>query len=278
MKKVTNHPDISQLSAEGVHAPDLSIHKGMKLGISDKRSKAVTKHLEAAKKHLTPEVSEFSSRMASGEGVHKRMHELVRNYSNAAARTTGKRSVAGLRKHVAGYAERTVKSEAGRKKLHDALHADIDANKHHLNALFKAHHHIVQAKHHMLDEFGKSHRGKFDIDTHGGEEHEGLVSSMKTPHGETMVKLVREGEGGFPARNTANAAIRFGKKPVSESPLSLDISATTMMETHYMVHGRDDITLEEVVAMLPSSELEQLAEGKKDKIVVRAGRKTVVLR
>jgi len=278
MKKVSNQPDVSQLSAEGVHAPDLSIHKGIGLGISDKRSNAVTKHLEAAKKHLTPEVSEFSSRMASGEGVHKRMHELVRNYSNAAARTTGKRSVAGLRNHVSGYAERTVKSEAGRKKLHDALHADIDANKHHLNALFKAHHHIVQAKHHMLDEFEKSHRGKFDIDTHGGEEHEGLVSSMKTPHGESMVKLVREGEGGFPARNTANAAIRFGKKPVSESPLSLDIAATTMMETHYMAHGRNDITLDEAVSMLPSRDLEMLAEGKKDRIVVRAGRKTIVLR
>lgn len=278
MKKTSNQPDVSQLSAEGVHAPDLSIHKGIGLGISEKRSKAISKHLAAAKKHLTPEVSEFSSRMATGEGVHKKMHDLVRNYSNAMARTTARRGVAGLKNHVAGFVERNIKSESGKTKLHNTLHADIDANKKHLDALFKAHHHIVQAKHHMLDEFEQSHRHKFDIDTHGGEEHEGLVSSMKTPHGETMVKLVREGEKGFPARNTANAAIRFGKKPVSESPLSLDIAATTLMETHYNLHGADDISLDAAVSMLSERELRRLAEGTKQKIVIRAGKKELILR
>lgn len=279
MKKATNHPDVSQLSAEGVHAPDLGIHKGMKLGISEKRSRAVTKHLEAARKHLTPEVSEFSSRMATGEGVHKKMHDLVRNYSNKMSRTTDKRSVAGLKSHVADFVERNVKSESGKKKLHDALHADIDANKHHIDSLFKAHHHINQAKHHMLDEFEQSHRHKFDIDTHGGEEHEGIVSTLKSKHGESMAKLVRTGPGGFPARNTANAAIRFAKPAATnEVSLSLDIAATSLMETHYNLHGVDDITLEEAVSMLSESELRMLAEGTKDRIVIRAGKKELILR
>lgn len=279
MKKVSDHPDVSQLSAEGVHAPDLAIHKGMKLGISEKRSKAVTKHLEAAKKHLTPEVSDFSSRMATGEGVHKKMHDLVRNYSNKMSRTTDKRSVAGLKSHVADFVERNVKSESGKKKLHDALHADIDANKHHLDSLFKAHHHINQAKHHMLDEFEKSHKGKFDIETHGGEEHEGIVSTLKSKSGESMAKFVRTGPGGFPERNTANAAIRFAKPAqTNEARLSLDISATTLMETHYTLHGAEDITLEEAVSLLSSRELAMLAEGTKNRIVVRAGKKEIVLR
>ena len=94
-----------------------------------------------------------------------------------------------------------------------------------------------------------------------------------------MAKLVRTGPGGFPARNTANAAIRFAKPAATnEATLSLDIAATSLMETHYNLHGVDDITLEEAVSMLSESELRMLTEGTKDRIVIRAGKKEMILR
>jgi len=152
MKKVSSHPDVSQIQGEGVHAPDLAINKKIKLSLAANRDRQITKHLAAAQKHLTPEVHEFSRRLASGEGVHSQMHDMVRNYSNTAARTTGLRSVEGLKAHAKKWVDRTTKSEKGRAKKLGELHKDIDDNVHHFKALFKAHHHIAQATHHMLDE------------------------------------------------------------------------------------------------------------------------------
>ena len=145
MKKISSHPDVKQLQGEGIHAPDLSINKKTKLSLSAHRDKQIAKHLAAAQKHLTPEVHEFSRRLASGDGVHSQMHEMVRNYSNTAARTTGERSVEGLKAHAKKWVDRTTKSEKGRAKKLAELHGDIDAHAHHFDALFKAHHHLNQA-------------------------------------------------------------------------------------------------------------------------------------
>jgi len=279
MKKVSSHPDVSQIQGEGVHAPDLAINKKIKLSLAANRDRQITKHLAAAQKHLTPEVHEFSRRLASGEGVHSQMHDMVRNYSNTAARTTGLRSVEGLKAHAKKWVDRTTKSEKGRAKKLGELHKDIDDNVHHFKALFKAHHHIAQATHHMLDEF-RGHEHQFDIKTHDGEEHEGLVSTLGKGKNATQVKLVRQGPKGFPKKNFENPRFAKGQQsePVNEMKLSLDITNTSLMETHYIIHDVDDITMDQVVDLIPVEELEMLAEGAKRKIVIRGGKKRIVFK
>jgi hypothetical protein len=275
MKKITSHPDVSQLQGEGIHAPDLAIRKTTKLSLSAKRDAAIKKHLAAAHKHLTPEVHEFSRKLVG----NKRLHGIVRQYSNTAARTTGDRSVEGLKAHAQKFVHKTNKSEKGRAKALAAVHGEIDSNAHHLHAMFQAHHHINQAKHHMLDQF-KEHGHQFDIGTHGGEEHEGLVSTMGKGKKAVQVKLVREGPGGFPSKNSANP--KFAKaQPTNEDTgmkLSLDITNTSLMETHYVVYGVEDISVDQVLSLIPSEELEMLAEGAKRKIVIRGGKKKIVFK
>lgn len=60
--------------------------------------------------------------------------------------------------------------------------------------------------------------------------------------------------------------------------LSLDIKNTSLMETHYVVYGVDDITVDDVVDMIPIEEMELLAEGAKRKIVVRGGKKKIIFK
>lgn len=277
MKKVSSHPDVSQMQGEGVHAPDLSINKKTKLSLASHRDRQITKHLAAAQKHLTPEVHEFSRKLASGDGISSHMHEMVRNYSNTAARTTGLRSLEGLKAHAKKWVDRTTKSEKGRAKKLAELHGDIDAHAHHFKALFKAHHHINQATHHMLDEF-RGHEHQFDIKTHAGEEHEGLVSTLGKGKNATQVKLVRQGPKGFPKKNFENPRFAKGQQPTNEMKLSVDISKMNLRETHYLLHGIDSITVDEALSLLSHDELEMLAEGLKDRIVIRTGRKTITLR
>jgi hypothetical protein len=60
--------------------------------------------------------------------------------------------------------------------------------------------------------------------------------------------------------------------------LSLDIERTTMMETHYIVYGVEDITMEEALELIPNEELQLLSEAAKRKIVVRGGKKKIVFK
>ena len=276
MVKSTSHPDVKQLQGEGVHAPDLSINKKTKLSLHPNRDKQITKHLAAAQKHLTPEVHEFSRRLANGEGVHSQLHDMVRNYSNTAARTTGLRSVEGLKAHAKAWVDRTTKSEKGRAKKLAELHGDIDAHAPHFKSMFKAHHHVKQATHHLLDQF-RGHEHQFDVSTHAGEEHEGLVSTLGKGKNATQVKLVRQGQKGFPRKNFENPRFAKGQQPTNEMRLSLDISNTNLRETHYNLHGIDTITINEAIGLLSHDELEMLASGLKERIVIRTGRKTITL-
>lgn len=277
MKKISSHPDVKQLQGDGIDAPDLSINRKTKLSLHPNRDRQITKHLAAAQKHLTPEVHEFSRRLASGDGISSHMHDMVRNYSNTAARTTGLRSVEGLKAHAKKWVDRTTKSEKGRAKKLAELHGDIDAHAHHFKALFKAHHHINQATHHMLDQF-REHEHQFDIHTHAGEEHEGLVSTLGKGKNATQVKLVRQGPKGFPKKNAENPRFAKSPQPTNEMRLSIDMKNTTLRETHYLLHGIDTITLDEAIGMLSHDELEILAGGMKDAISIRCGRKTITLR
>lgn len=276
MRKISSHPDVSQLQGEGIHAPDLSINKKTKLSLAQHRDRQISKHLAAAQKHLTPEVHEFSRRLASGDGISKHMHDMVRSYSNTAARTTGLRSVEGLKAHAKKWVDKTTKSEPSKAKKLAELHGDIDAHAHHFKALFKAHHHINQATNHMLDQF-REHEHQFDIHTHAGEEHEGLVSTLGKGNDATQVKLVRQGPKGFPKKNAENPRFGRAKEQINEMRLSIDPSTTTLRETHYNIYGAGDLEIGEVIQLLKHDELKMLSDGTKDKIVIRTGMKTITL-
>jgi hypothetical protein len=211
LTKTTSHPDVHSMTSKDTHAPDLAMGKNVHLKLDSKRHKKISHHLGQARKLLTPETSEFAKTLPQ----QGKFHEFLKQYSNHEARTTGKRSVKAMTKHIDTYMSKSAQSKLKpdtQKKLRGSLNDFISNNKHHFDTLFKVHDHINQAKHHLLDELEQNHKHHFDIHTHGGEEHEGMVSSLGRPgKNEVQAKLVREGPGGFPEKNTANAAIRFGK-------------------------------------------------------------------
>lgn len=220
LKKTTSHPDVKQLEDHNIHAPNLAMGKNVDLSISKERSKKIDAHLKAAKGHMTKETAKFAKDLASGAGGHhSKFKAFVDQYNSHAARTSGHRSVEGARKYVADFMAKKAQSSASEKSqkaLHDSLHKSLSDNEHHFTNLFNAHNHINAAKHHILDEF-KGHAHKFDIHTHGGEEHEGIVSTIGEKH---QAKLVREGPGGFPEKNEKNAKTRFAPKTVNEEAKS----------------------------------------------------------
>lgn len=278
LKKTTSHPDVKQLENHDVHAPDLAMGKNVHLSISKERSKKVDEHLKAAKSHLTPETTKFAKDLATGKGGHhSKFKAFIDQYNSHAARTSGHRSVEGARKYVSDFMAKKAQSsssEKSQKALHDSLHKSLSDHEQHFHNLFNAHNHINAAKHHILDEF-KGHAHKFDIHTHGGEEHEGIVSTIGEKH---QAKLVREGPGGFPEKNEKNQKTRFAVKEEVEMKLSLDLQNTSLMETHYVIYGVEDITVDDVMSLIPTEELEMLAEGAKRKIVIRGGKKRIVFK
>ena len=280
LKKTTSHPDVKQLEDGNIHAPDLSLGKHVDLSIGKERSKKIGEHLKAAKGHMTKETTKFAKDLASGKGGHhSKFKAFIDQYNSHAARTSGQRSVEGARKYVSDFMAKksqSSSSEKSQKALHDSLHKSLSDHEQHFHNLFNAHNHINAAKHHILDEF-KGHAHKFDIHTRGGEEHEGIVSTIGEKH---QAKLVREGPGGFPEKNEKNQKTRFAK-PVQEEAtmkLSLDIHNTNLMETHYVIHGVETITVDDVISLIPVEELEMLAEGAKRKIVIRGGKKRIVFK
>ena len=89
--------------------------------------------------------------------------------------------------------------------------------------------------------------------------------------------MVRQGQKGFPRKNFENPRFAKGQQPTNEMRLSLDISNTNLRETHYNLHGIDTITINEAIGLLSHDELEMLASGLKERIVIRTGRKTITL-
>ena len=141
---------------------------------------------------------------------------MLQEYTNEAARTTGVRSIKGLTEFIPvhmGKASQRGLSDKTKKAMVDAFTRTIQQNARHLKGLFTVHGHINTAKHAILDQVAE-HHDQFELKTHGGEEHEGLVSVLRSHlGGETQAKFVREGPGGFPEKNVKNAVIRFGKAP-----------------------------------------------------------------
>lgn len=209
--KTTSHPTHERLQAAGAFVPNLAITRKTRLSLHPKRNTAIESSITAARKILSnKDVSAFARSIPQD----KKFHRMLQEYSNEAARTSGTRTVKGLMDfipvHMAKASQKNL-SDKTKEGMVSSFHKTIKENEHHLGALFTAHGHINTAKHHLLDQFGE-HHGEFSLKTHGGEEHEGFVSSLGRPgKTETQAKFVREGPGGFPEKNVANAVKRFGK-------------------------------------------------------------------
>ena len=219
MKKVSSQPDVSQLQTPGVYAPQLSMH-GLKLQLTPERKKRITEHLTAARAGLNPELLKFSTSLMTGEGHHPKFKEFHEQYHSHSSRTSGVRSVGEMRDYVDTFVNKkaqqparrktesdeqyTARAEAHRQKLRSELHSHIGNHEQRFHSLFGVHNNLISAKHHILDQM-RDHETGFELQTHGGEEHEGLVSSLGLPGvDEHMAKFVREGPTGFPKKNHEN--------------------------------------------------------------------------
>ena len=221
MKKTSNTPDVSQLQAPGVHAPELAMGKNLKLEMHPNRSKKIHELVNDAKSQMTPELSKFAKTLHTGSGHHPKFHEFHEQYHSHSSRTSGVRSVPEMRAYVDTFTNKKAQQPAKRKtetdaehkmrvsthktELSRALHANIDKHEEKFHKVFGIHNQLISAKHHILDQM-REHEGQFQLQTHAGEEHEGLVSSLPK-HG--MAKFVREGPAGFPKKNNDNP--RFAK-------------------------------------------------------------------
>lgn len=221
MKKTSNTPDVSQLQAPGVHAPELAMGKNLKLGMHPNRSKKIHELVSGAKSEMTPELAKFAKTLHTGSGHHPKFHEFHEQYHSHSSRTSGSRSVTEMRAYVDTFTNKKAQQPAKRKtetdaehkmrvsthktELSRALHANIDKHEEKFHKIFGIHNQLISAKHHILDQM-REHEAQFQLQTHAGEEHEGLVSSLPK-HG--MAKFVREGSAGFPKKNNDNP--RFAK-------------------------------------------------------------------
>lgn len=211
--KTSSHPDHSMMDTAGAYIPHLAIHKGTHLSMTPEVHKQVSQSIKAAQKALSQKGTiDFLKTLPS----NKHFHKMLQEYSNHAARTSGKRTVEGLMKFIPVHMKKKTQAKLTpktKKARTESFRSFIRDNAHHFGAAFEAHGHINDAKHAILNQFAQ-HAGQFDLQTHAGEEHEGLVSSLGTPGAtETQAKLVREGPGGFPAKNQENSIKRFGKPP-----------------------------------------------------------------
>jgi hypothetical protein len=203
----------SGLRAEGAFIPNLSITNKTKLRLTPERHKIITDAVAQSKKILSNRKLMSFARSIPQD---KKFHRMLQEYSNEAARSSGVRTVKGLTEFIPvhmGKASQRGLSDKTKKAMVDAFTRTIQRNARHLEGLFTAHGHINAAKHAIVDQFGE-HADQLELKTHGGEEHEGLVSVLRNRlGGETQAKFVREGPGGFPEKNVKNAIIRFGKPP-----------------------------------------------------------------
>ena len=222
MQKTSNTPDVSQLQAPGVHAPELAMGDNIKLGLSSERSKKIKTAVSEAKKSLTPKLAKFARTLVTGEGHHPKFSAFHEQYHSHSSRSSGVRSVEEMRKYVDIFTSKkaqqpairkgeTKEQHASRAATHKAglskeLHASISEHEGKFHTLFGIHNQLISAKHHVLDQM-REHEHQFQLQTHNGEEHEGLVSSLPE---QGMAKFVREGPQGFPKKNNDNP--RFAAK------------------------------------------------------------------
>tara|TARA_R100000458_G_scaffold57464_1_gene63713 strand:- start:682 stop:1887 length:1206 start_codon:yes stop_codon:yes gene_type:complete len=200
--RVGNDIDHDKIKSPMVHAPQLSL-ADKEFNLSPYRRDSIAQHIATAEELLQDETTRD---FAASIPEDKNFHGLIQGYSNLIARTTGKRSVEDLKDFVGDYVGRT-RPESTRAKWAGKYMERINNNSTQLDNLFTAHHHINHAKHHLLD----SHRGnhdQYEITPHGADEHEGLVSHLE---GKTSAKFVREGPGGFAAKNAQRKTLESGQ-------------------------------------------------------------------
>lgn len=220
MRKVSSTPDVSQLQAPGVHAPMLAMGEHLGLQLHPNRRKAIEEHLASARGLLNPKLMKFARTLMTGKGHHPKFSAFHDQYHSHSSRTSGERSVQEMRDYIKQFVNKkaqhpnrrktetdeqyAARVEEAKTKLSRELNSHIDNHESRFHTLFAAHNHLINAKHHLLDQM-REHEGQFQLQTHNGEEHEGFVSSIGNPGtDERMAKFVREGSTGFPKKNHNN--------------------------------------------------------------------------
>lgn len=224
--RVSNAPDISQLSHPHVFVPDLQLKPGQ-IPLTAERNKSVTHALSKAKKALSPDVQSYAKQVSTTPNVHKFLQE----YLNEVVATTGHRSVSSLREYIHrpiyggntsyGYMEKATqrnKSDKSKTALVSELEQHINNNEKHITGLFTHMTHLATAKHAMLDQIHE-HVKQMSLVPHGSESHEGIVSAFGTPdesgilRNVSLAKLTAEGINGFSARNRRRGLEKGFAKP-----------------------------------------------------------------
>jgi hypothetical protein len=253
LHKTSSVPDIKQLKHKDVFVPDLQLKAGsVKLSKSEKNK--IDKSVKAAREALTPEAMTY----VKGVPANKEIHKFLQEYFNEAVATTGRRSIADLRKYIDTALTDKVTSKAYmnkssqkklsaskdpsvnerlRKELRERLHQHITDNESNLSQLFKHHDHIADAKHTMLDAL-KRHQNKHPINPLGGEEHEGIVSALGVPgETETLAKFTREGESGFSSKNRERGVERFPEQYMKEEMGAAAVGGAAMTASSGNISG-----------------------------------------
>lgn len=215
--KQTNYADTERFSGPGRHMPNLAMDERVKLDLHKDRDAAIQHHIKQAKKALSPQTKQFAKSILHGDTTHKKFFEFLQQYSNHEARTSGRRDVNRMRKHVDTYMGKSAQKKLSSERqdsLRQGLHDAINKNEHHFNNLFAAHNHINDANDHLLDQL-QQHHDQFDYEIHPDspyKSHEGIVSSKKEKAREVQAKITRQGKSGFSKANKDNEEIRFGSK------------------------------------------------------------------
>ena len=212
--RTSNVPDMDQLKGEGVHTPNLHVHKKMNLSLSKDRHHDINQHIDDARRSMgsegTTEFAQGLSQDTSTMGL--KFNRMLQGYTNHSARTTGEVSVDGLHTFMQGHVEKR-KVKDGLKAEELANHTKIiNDNKHHFTNMLNAHNSLTSVTNEVTNAL-RNNASNFSLtptpNTHYSE-HEGLVSSLE---GHTPVKFVRRGEQGFSRANKASGEERFGSTP-----------------------------------------------------------------
>ena len=207
--RTSNVPDLSQLKGEGVHTPNLHVHKKMNLSLSDDRHHDINQHMRDARRSMG---SEGTAEFAQSLPQNKKFSAMMQAYSNHSARTDGKVSVDGLRTFMKGHVEKRKVSGGLKAKELDSHTSLINDNENHFTNMLSAHNSLTSVTNEVTNAL-RNNASNFSLTPKANKhysEHEGLVSSLE---GHTPVKFVRRGEQGFSRANKASGEERFGSTP-----------------------------------------------------------------
>lgn len=188
LKSFKEHPDVHMHGAE---------HDTSKVSHSDTNEHAFQKHMKAAKEiHDTHGHAMYNAvhPKHSGDTGH------LATYINKTVRHDEVPNVKGFQQHVSDHSAKQVekvkteKSKASKRAEGAAQIAHIEKNKAHYGNLLAQHHHLAQAKNHLVKSL-ETHEGGYEHHIDGKKSKpEGFVVNTKHEGKEEPSKLVNRSE------------------------------------------------------------------------------------